>query len=427
MKQIFFFLLILTVPDILISGQTTNFNDSVAVYFQEIKANTAHYKNLWNIDLYGPIILVNPASRKIYANYPDSAGVLKEDGKIYTGLLPVRINVANTSIKWNGRSWAMIMLPLPDTRQDRLDLLSHELFHRSQPALGFHMSNADNNHLDDRDGRTYLRLELEALRQAMKAKTPDETRTHLENALFFRATRYSIFPNATKSENLMELNEGLAAYTGLSMSGRDDQETEKYIEQKLIEFQNFPTFVRSFVYMTTPLYGFILRRSDKYWNKNITASTNLTDYFTQALNLSVPVNLCPECMSQYGAEKIMAEETKREEERAELIASFRRSFIEHPHLDIRLEHMSISFDPRNIIPLEGYGTVYPGMRVADNWGILTVKEGALIGSNWDKVTLSEPVLITPLKVSGTGWVLELNMGYIVEKDSSGGNYSLRKR
>jgi hypothetical protein len=67
------------------------------------------------------------------------------------------------------------------------------------------------------------------------------------------------------------------------------------------------------------------------------------------------------------------------------------------------------------------------MRVADNWGILTVKEGALIGSNWDKVTLSEPVLITPLKVSGTGWVLELNMGYIVEKDSSGGNYSLRKR
>ncbi len=50
------------------SGQTLNFNDSVAVYFQEIKANTAHYKDLWNLDIYGPVLLVNPGSRKLYAN-----------------------------------------------------------------------------------------------------------------------------------------------------------------------------------------------------------------------------------------------------------------------------------------------------------------------------------------------------------------------
>ena len=153
------------------SGQTLNFNDSVAVYFQEIKANTSHYKDLWNLDIYGPVLLVNPGSRKLYSNCPDSSGVLKLEGKIYTGLLPVNINIANTSIKWNGRSWAMIMLPLPETSGDRLDLLSHELFHRSQTALGFHISNAENNHLDKRDGRVYLRLELEALRQAMTAKT----------------------------------------------------------------------------------------------------------------------------------------------------------------------------------------------------------------------------------------------------------------
>ena len=426
MKQVIFLLFMFTMSETLASGQTITFNDSVAVYFQEIQANTAHYKDLWNLDIYGPVLLVDPGSRKIYANYPDSAGVLKQDGKIYTGLLPVNINIANTSIKWNGRSWAMIMLPLPEDRQDRLDLLSHELFHRSQPVLGFHMSNAENNHLDKRDGRIYLRLELEALRQAMTAKTISDARNHLTNALFFRKTRYSLFPGAATSENLMELNEGLAEYTGTIMSGRSDEETVKHFEQKLIDFQNFPTFVRSFAYVTTPLYGFILERTAKYWNRNITSTTNLTDYFTKAFSLTVPVNLCPDCISQYGSDKIMAEETKREADKVEQIVVFRRTFIEHPHLDVRFEKMNISFDPRNIVPLEGYGTVYPTMRVYDNWGILTVTGGALLGSNWDKVTLSEPTLITSDKVSGNGWVLELNKDYIVEKNSSDGNYHLKK-
>ena len=123
----------------------------------------------------------------------------------------------------------------------------------------------------------------------------------------------------------------------------------------------------------------------------------------------------------------MAEETKREADKVEQIAVFRSTFIEHPHLDVRLEKMNISFNPRNIVPLEGYGTVYPTMRVSDNWGILTVTGGALLGSNWDKVTLSEPILITSDKVSGNGWVLELNKDYIVEKNSSDGNYHLKKK
>jgi len=89
--------------------------------------------------------------------------------------------------------------------------------------------------------------------------------------------------------------------------------------------------------------------------------------------------------------------------------------------------MNISFDPRNIVPLEGYGTVYPNMRVSDNWGILTVTGGALLGTNWDKVILSEPTLITTERISGNGWTLELNKSYIVEKIISDSNYTLKKK
>jgi hypothetical protein len=298
MKRKIFLLLAISVPFIVSYGQETNFNDTASVYFQEISANTRHYKDLWNLDLYGPILLVDHVSRKIFANYPDTAGILDLKGKIYTGLLPKNINIANTAIRWNGRSWAMIMLPLPENRQERLDLMSHELFHRSQQALGFHMSNTNNNHLDTRDGRIYLRLELEALRQALTAPANSEMNDHLANAIFFRKTRYSLFPGSVISENLMELNEGLATYTGNMMSGRNDSENTSYFEQRLKEFQIWPTFVRSFAYLTTPIYGFILNRTDKTWNRQISDTTNLTSYFIRAFGLTVPVALCPDCLNK---------------------------------------------------------------------------------------------------------------------------------
>ena len=89
--------------------------------------------------------------------------------------------------------------------------------------------------------------------------------------------------------------------------------------------------------------------------------------------------------------------------------------------------MNISFDPRNIIPLEDYGNVYPAMRITDNWGILTVTGGALLGKNWDKVTVSEPESISSEKITGEGWTLELKDTYKVEKNLPGGNYTVRKK
>jgi len=426
MKRKILLLSILTVNTIYLTGQKESFKDTISIYFQEIQANTNLYKDLWNLDLYGPILLVDPNTRRIFANNPDSVGALKQDGKLFTGILPDKINIANTAITWNGKVWAMIMLPLPEKRAERLDLLSHELFHRSQNVLGFPMKNSDNNHLDQKDGRVYLRLELEALWQALIAKTITETHNHLADALFFRKSRYSLFPDAKSSENLLELNEGLATYTGIMMSGRNDSEIIKYFESKLIGFQNYPTFVRSFAYITTPLYGFILGRSDKNWNKQINNDTNLTDYFLKSFYLSIPDNLPADKLNLYGFEKINSEETKREQEIKQRIAAFKTIFIEHPHFEIKLEKMNISFDPRNIMPLEGYGTVYPDVRVTDNWGILTVTGGALLSTKWDKIILSEPTLINADRVIGSGWILDLNKGYKVEKNNSDKNYYLRK-
>jgi hypothetical protein len=408
-------------------GQNKISRDTISIYFREIKANTDYYKDLWNIDLYGPILLVDSESRIVYSNFPDSTGILKQNGEIFSGILPNNVNIANTAINWSGKSWAMIMLLLPENKHERLDLLSHELFHRSQPMLGYKMNNPDNNHLDQKEGRVYLRLELEALRQALVAKSKSEINRNLANALYFRNHRYSIYQNAKSSENSLELNEGLATYTGIFMSGRDNKQIEDYFENKITEFQNYPTFVRSFAYLTIPLYGTLLSRSDKYWNKQIDNNTNLTDFFIKSFNLRIPANLDAAIIKQYGFMKINADETKREERIKQLTAAYKTKFIEQPHLEIRFEKMSVSFDPRNIMPIEGYGTVYPTLRVSDNWGILTVSNGALLGANWDKITVSEPTLINTDKVVGNGWTIDLNSGYFIEKNSSDNNYSLKKR
>jgi hypothetical protein len=407
-------------------GQDRANADTINILFQEIKENTNHYYDLWNIDLYGPILLVDPKSRVVYANYPDSTGILKQDGVIFSGILPNTINIANTAITWSGRSWAMIMLPLPVNKQERLDLLAHELFHRSQPVLGFKMNNPANDHLDQKEGRVYLRLELEALRKALVVKSKSAINRNLTNALYFRNQRYSTYPNAKSTENMLEINEGLATYTGIFMSGRNKKQIESYFDNKITEFQNYPTFVRSFAYLTIPLYGTLLRKSEKYWNKQIDNNTNLTDFFIKSFNLNIPENLDAEILNYYGFAKINPDETKREERIKQLVSEYKTKFIDQPHLEIKFEKMSVSFDPRNLIPITGYGTVYPTLRVSDNWGILTVSDGALLGTNWDKIIVSEPTLISTDKVAGNGWVIELNIGYFVEKNSSDRNYSLKK-
>jgi hypothetical protein len=418
---------LLLVPSGFVYSQDRNDKETIDMYFQEIKSNTGLYRDIWGIDLYGPLLFVDQKTRDIYANVPDSAGLLRKEGKIYAGVLPAKINIANTAIKWGGTLWAMIMLPLPEKKQDRLDLLSHELFHCYQPQLHFKMANPGNNHLDQKDGRISLRLEFEALHQALKAKSKAEAVRNLTNALYFRNMRYAVYPEAKPEENSLELNEGLATYTGIAMSGRNTKELNEYFETKLADFQNNPSFVRSFAYLTIPLYGTILSGSDKYWNKKVDNNTNMGDFFIKSFNLQIPVSLADEIKNQYGFAEISTGEAKREEHIKQITAEYKRVFIEKPHLEIRLENMNISFDPRNLMPVEGYGTVYPTLRLSDNWGILTVTEGALLGSNWDRVTVSEPAVISNEKVSGKGWRIDLNKGYVVEKDSSGKNYLVKKR
>ena len=407
-------------------------SSKLSEYFNEVNRAATNHKALWNVNLYGPILLVDAKTRDVFANEKDSTGILVAGTGIFRGKLPNDINIANTSIRWNGKRWAMIMLPLPANRKERLNLISHELFHRAQPTLNLISINVDNNHLDKEHGRIYLRLELEALRQAVQSPSLEIASPHIINAMMFRKLRHQMYSDADSTENILELNEGLAEYTGLIMSERSRKEMVEHLMKSAMDFQQSKTFVRSFAYQTIPLYGFLMHNFVReFWNRDITSQSNLTVYFMRSFNVKIPIDIetyTSKVWLNYNGAQISQEEKKRQEDHARVINEMTTMFVKNPHLEIPLERMNISFNPGNLIPLENYGTVYPNLRITDNWGILTVEDGALLSADWSKVTVTIPEENSTRYVKGKGWTLELNSdNYVVVRDEASSNYYLRKK
>lgn len=404
--------------------------ESISNYFEEAKNATKKGIKTWNKDLYGSILLVDPNTRQIYSNEPDTQSSLKKQNNIYTGKLPDNINIANTSILWNGKMWAMIMLPLPENKYDRTNLLAHELFHKAQSSLGFIQNNKESNHLDQKDGRIYLHLELEALLKAVLSDSQKEQKEHLTNALIFRKYRNTLFAESSAIENQLELNEGLAEYTGFMISGRNKKQAKEHFVNTINTFFRNPTYVRSFAYNTIPAYGYLLSLRDKYWNQKVNNKTNLIDFFIEDFGITIPNDLKPsieKIANNYNGASIAHEEDAREEKIKKQIAEYKSKFIEQPHFELKFEKMNVSFDPRNIIPIEDKGTVYPNIRITDNWGILEAEKGALMSPNWDKISVGYPSKISNQTIEGDGWTLQLTENYTIKKDEKNKNYMLVKK
>ena len=380
----------------------------------------------WSHSLEGPLMFVN-SERTIIANESDNSGELIKRENFYVGKLPENINIANTAFDWNGKRWTMVALPLPEIKEERLNLLIHESFHRIQPAIGFESLNEIQNiHLDSKNGRIYLKLEFEALKKALSSNEPE---IHIKNALLFRQYRYQIFPDAKKAENSLEINEGLAEYTGSILCPRKESDLKKHYISKIEWFYTLPTFVRSFPYFTIPVYGYFMQQTDKKWNLQISKETNLTDFISDFFGVKPHEFHEDEVFKigrNYGIELIVDNENRRELEKEKQITEYKKIFLSDSIVEIGLENMNFRFDPFNIITLDTLGTVYPNLRITDNWGILEVDScGALMNPVWNKVTISYPEKITDSLISGRGWKLKLDNSWKLDK--IGNRYKMTKK
>src|SRR3954453_15573606 len=86
--------------------------DAAAVFEAARALSARDAGRLWGKPLYGPMLLVDPATRTIVANQKDAAGTLAPvDGhpKLFSGTLPPGVGVANTATNWAGVRWTILM------------------------------------------------------------------------------------------------------------------------------------------------------------------------------------------------------------------------------------------------------------------------------------------------------------------------------
>jgi len=386
---------------------------------------------LWGKSLCAPMIFADSQTRGVVANQADAESRLKEQDGVFVGELPPEVNAANTALTWAGTKWTMIIWPLPASPTARARLMMHELFHHLQDDLGLPGSNPTNAHLATLEGRIWLELEWRALQQALARpeQLPLERKRAAEDALLFRLQRRSLFPKAAMEERELEMNEGLAEYTGYKLRGTVDAATTEAIINRLGSAADDSSFSRSFAYVSGPAYGMLLDLASASWRKGLTAKSDLGELLRQAYAISLPQDIMTAAntrAAEYDGGALRWSETRQAEERQAALDAYKKRLIDGPVLRLQvLEKFDFSFDPNHVIPLDENTAIYPTLRVTDVWGVLEVSDGALMKRDQGKfvgvaVEAPKDAVGKSGVVEGPGWKLTLSPGWrLAESERKG--------
>lgn len=367
---------------------------------------------LWGRSLCGPIMIVDPVDRAVIANRPDAGGVLVARDGAFVGVLPPTAIMANTRIDWSGTQWTQLMSSMPTEPALLRVLLAHEMFHRIQPQLGLSRSEAGNRHLDTLEGRYLLQLEWRALARALMADEPDARDGHIADALVFRHERRRVFPEAAADEAALEINEGIPEYTGVRVGLQRDEQRRAFAVYDLARFLDAPSFVRSFAYASGPAYGLLLDDADPEWRNRLGADADLGALLATAhgIDATVPADVATRTRRYDADGALRAAEETRERERVTRLATWRATLVDGPVLVLPLVNPSFQFNPQTLAALDDVGTVYPTLRLGDDWGELVVDGGAaLLHADRQRVTVALPP--DGIGLSGDGWTLALKPGW----------------
>ena len=380
-------------------------------------------KALWRIDMCGPMLIADPRTRQVVANRAGPG--LRAEGAVFVGVLPPRYTIANTAIDWEGRRWTMVMSTAlsKDDAYDRGQVLMHEAWHRVQQRIGFPMLSPSVDYLASTMGRSMVRLEWRALAVALTAPDEEARVRAIADALAFREFRRWT-EAGPELERQLEMNEGLAAYTGHKLSGRPD--LEAYVARMLAGMERGDSFSRSFAYGTGPAYGLLLDRYAPKWRSKLKAHDDLGKLLERAVGsrrLGGHVDVTA-AQGRYGGDTVFREEHDRAAVRQKAEAAWRAKLLDGPVLRLPFAQMQFSFDPNTVMPLSPQGTVYPSARIVDAWGILTVEGGgALIDPNFSGVAVAAG---EPGALSGPGWRLELAPGWRIVPRGRAGDFTVEK-
>jgi hypothetical protein len=396
-------------------------------YFQEADAMTARDGGrLWARSLAGPLLFVDRTSRTAIANRPDGDGLLRPAGSLFMGTLPAAENIANTAFHWGGVLWAMVAWPVKADSLERSVLLAHELWHRIQDSLGFAMASPANAHLGQRDGRLWLRLEGRALRRAVTGEGANRIRS-LRDAVAFRRARRALFGGADSTERALELNEGLAEYSGITIATDSPSLRRGLVDRRLAALDTIASLERSFAYHTGPAYGLLLDALAPGWRNGVSRHDDLAALLESSLGTSAAGSPAVTRAARYGYSAVYREERARAVRQEARLTDLRRRFVSGPLLELPLAEIKMGFDPARVESLDGAGSVYGSLRLTDRWGVLQCDaSGGLIAADFGRVVVPAPADLTGRRLTGPGWVLELSEEWRIVPGKRSGDYTVQR-
>jgi hypothetical protein len=370
----------------------------------------------WGRSLVGPLLLVEPGTRRVWASEADGEGLLAKDGDgVFSGVYPEGMIIANTTVTWAGKKWVMLLYPLPLDPTERRTLLLHESWHRLQRDLGLNMPEAFNAHLDSLDGRYWLQMEWRALAGALEAGDGDGRRVWIGDAIACRAYRQNLFPDAVEDERNMELHEGLAEYTGVSAAGARETLIRELKRTR-------PPYARSFAYLTGPAYGLLLDDAAPGWPLRVRRGTDLSVLLQEAYELPAPLDRdARRAASKLGGAELLRLEEAEERGRKRHIEEIWRTFVRGPTLKVPAG-FRLQFNPSNTENIEGLGVYHLTATYMGDWGVLEATQGSL--RSRDRSGARVPAPKDPNALSGPGWRLELAPGWTLVPCEPKGSFEI---
>jgi hypothetical protein len=377
----------LSIAPIALSAESADIAAARGVFSERQSICDHDRPHLWGRDLCGPILFVDEQSRRAVADRKGDSDALRPQDGAFVGQYPSELTLANTALDWDGVRWTMVVWPLPEEATARRALLMHESFHRIQQALGLPLNAAIASDLATTDGRIGLRLEWRALAAALTTTSSGPRKRAVADALAFRSARRAQDGAGAEQERLLEMNEGLAEYTGQKFSGAPNLAAA--VAESLKKAESWENYARRFAYASGPAYGLLLDRYDPQWRAHVKSTDDLGDLLARAAKVQ-PTSEVKLAEIRYRGDEVRAEETALAVERDKTAAMWSAKLVSSPTLRLPIadvQTVQVIFDPRNLFPLPPHGTVYPTLRISDAWGTMEPRRGlmpaAAMAGSWN--------------------------------------------
>jgi hypothetical protein len=371
---------------------------------------------LWGVSICAPMVIGDERTQTFATSQPPP-----------TAPRPRLIGILNGPIQWSDTWWAAVSW---DTIANwpaatRGEALLHESFHIVQMRLGLGVGTVENEQLDTADGRYWIRLEWRALARALRESGAARAQA-VSDALAFRQARHARFPNSAETERAVDINEGLASYTGTVLAAPSHDAAIARGIDLLVEGEKGDSFVRTFPYTYGPAYGLLLDAASPGWPRRVRASDDLSVVLMRALGVQPAADVAA-AVARYGGAEIRAAEDEREQQRQVRIAELRQRFVDGPVLVMPGGGGGYT-DSHGAAVIPDVGTVYFGpYRVTGVWGTLDAEKGVLISSDGRTRNLPAPAAGDATTISGDGWTFKASAGWIVREGARKGDYEVVPR